>query len=358
MPSPGQHAVGAVERRPVADVNARDPGGVRRDPREHGRIVPDVIGVEQDPDLGRAALASTVSACASELTNPACSRCVACTGSKPTRTPREPAAAATLRSPSTRISVPSASGSAAERAREARDALGLVRREPRDRRAAAPRSRSAGSSGPSMPGIASGSTDGTSGTQTATRRPCSRSSAMFASSSGGQLELPEPDRVEPGGRICFDVLRERCVDGRDLGERENHERPGSFARSRCGDRRPRQLLRDEIAGAGAEAGPGVGARADVPEPRHGRLVAGRLRQRAPEQVLVERARAPVDVAADEVDVQRLEVGGGEDDALQGRLAEVLDRARRAARRSGRRTPRAAPPSTCRRRCRARRRRRP
>ena len=42
------------------------------------------------------------------------------------------------------------------------------------------------------------------------------------------------------------------------------------------------------------------ARADVPEPGHGRLVARGLGERAPEQVLVERARAAVDVAADEI----------------------------------------------------------
>ena len=85
---------------------------------------------------------------------------------------------------------------------------------------------------------------------------------------------------------------------------------------------------------------------------------GACAQRAPEEVLVERARAAVDVAADEVDVRRLDVGGGEDDAPIVAALEVLRCDGRAARRSGRRTPRAAPPSTCRRRRRARPLRRP
>ena len=67
------------------------------------------------------------------------------------------------------------------------------------------------------------------------------------------------------------------------------------------------------------------AGADVPEPVDRRGVTGRRGQRAPEQVLVERARARVDVAADEVAVERFDVGGREDDALQGGRLEVLDR---------------------------------
>ena len=67
------------------------------------------------------------------------------------------------------------------------------------------------------------------------------------------------------------------------------------------------------------------ARADVPEALDRRPVAGRRGERPPEQVLVERAAARVDVAGDEVRVERLEVGGREGDALQRRRAEVLDR---------------------------------
>ena len=51
---------------------------------------------------------------------------------------------------------------------------------------------------------------------------------------GRQLELPDPDLVEPGGGIGLHVLGERRPDRRDLRQREAHERrPGSFARSRC-----------------------------------------------------------------------------------------------------------------------------
>ena len=48
-----------------------------------------------------------------------------------------------------------------------------------------------------MPAIASGSTDGTSGTQTETPRPCSASSARFASSSGGSLNSQIPIASKP-----------------------------------------------------------------------------------------------------------------------------------------------------------------
>ena len=48
-----------------------------------------------------------------------------------------------------------------------------------------------------MPAIASGSTDGTSGTHTETPRPCSASSARFASSSGGSLNSQIPIASNP-----------------------------------------------------------------------------------------------------------------------------------------------------------------
>ena len=50
---------------------------------------------------------------------------------------------------------------------------------------------------------------------------------------GRQLELPEPDRVEPGRGARRDILREGGPDGRDLGQGADHERPGIRARSRC-----------------------------------------------------------------------------------------------------------------------------
>ena len=64
--------------------------------------------------------------------------------------------------------------------------------------------------------------------------------------------------------------------------------------------------------------------ADLPEPLERRAVAGQLPGRAPQQVLVERARAGVDVSADEVAIEPLEVGGREHDALERGAAEVRD----------------------------------
>ena len=68
----------------------------------------------------------------------------------------------------------------------------------------------------------------------------------------------------------------------------------------------------------------MGRGADVPQAVHGCAMPWRLREGAEEEVLVERARAAVDVAADQVDVQPGDVGRREDDALQCRALEVLD----------------------------------
>jgi len=51
---------------------------------------------------------------------------------------------------------------------------------------------------------------------------------------GGQLHLPEADRVEAGGGVGGDVLREGRVQGRDRRERQPHERRGSRPRRRRG----------------------------------------------------------------------------------------------------------------------------
>jgi hypothetical protein len=64
--------------------------------------------------------------------------------------------------------------------------------------------------------------------------------------------------------------------------------------------------------------------ADLPELAERRRVAGQPAGRPPEQILVERTGAGVDVASDEVAVERLEVAGRERDALQRRPLEVCD----------------------------------
>jgi hypothetical protein len=118
--------------------------------------------------------------------------------------------------------------------------------------------------------------------QLATARPASRRRARFASSSDDRHFRQEPPR--------------QC--------------------------RLRQLLVDEVAGARAETGAGVCRRADVPEAVDRRLVAGRLREWPEEEVLVEPARAAVDVAADEVDVERLDVRRRHCDTSDRRALEV------------------------------------
>src|SRR5437762_203521 len=93
--------------------------------------------------------------------------------------------------------------------------------------------------------------------------------------------------------------------------------------------RPQQLLRDERARAGAEAGPGMGARTDLIEAAERCRVAGEAPARPPDEVLVERARARVDVAARHVQVRTLDVGRREHDAPQDRRLEVRDLTREA-----------------------------
>ena len=137
--------------------------------------------------------------------------------------------------------------------------------------------RSAGSSGPSISG--SGRIDGTAGTAGG-RAEAARAKALER--VVGELHLPDPDPVRAGRAIGVEVVGERLRHRRDLRDREPH-RPQPPPQQPLGDHRPR---------ARAEAGPGMRARADVPEPLDRRRVPGAGRQRAPEQVLVERRAAP------------------------------------------------------------------
>ena len=92
---------------------------------------------------------------------------------------------------------------------------------------------------------------------------------MFASSSSGSLNSQIPIASKPAAAYAATSSAKDASDGRDLREREPHERPGSFASRRCGQSGLRQRLGDEVAGAGAETGARVRARADVPEPVDG-----------------------------------------------------------------------------------------
>ena len=117
----------------------------------------------------------------------------------------------------------------------------------------------------------------------------------------GQLELPQADRVEPGSRICLDVLVERW------------RRPSRSRRAR-GSRASGKLSRAAAGRSAASSAPSRrGSRSRPRAPGPGWVLApmcqrpatavswpGAPGKRAPEEVLVERARAAVDVAADEV----------------------------------------------------------
>src|SRR5262245_10913670 len=67
-------------------------------------------------------------------------------------------------------------------------------------------------------------------------------------------------------------------------------------------RHPGELLRNEVAGAAAEARAWVGGGADVPEAWDLSRVPGSRRQRAPKEVLVELCRAAVRVAGHRIGV--------------------------------------------------------
>src|SRR4051812_41834235 len=64
------------------------------------------------------------------------------------------------------------------------------------------------------------------------------------------------------------------------------------------------------------------ARADVPEPFDRRAMPGKTGARPPEEILVERAGAGVDVAAGHVRVESLDVRRRERDSVEDRRLEV------------------------------------
>ena len=307
------------------------------------------------PTSGRPASSSRSSVSGIVVISVSWSRWEAWIGSSPSRTPASSAAAASRRRPSTTRLRAACLVAAAGRAGEAEHAVGLVEGEPVQRRSHR--------RDPLLDVVRA--VDHRVGQDRRHLRDAVRDAEAGRAQrlEGGfvvaELHLPDPDPVEARCFVRADVLLERRSDGRDLAEGERHGSPGTFASTRRTSGGLRQLLRDQVAGAGAEAGAGVGARADVPELLDRRLVARRRGRRAEEQVLVERARPRVDVAADPGSDSRASMSAGRhDDPCDGGAAQVRDVTRRSARRSGRRTPRGAPPSRCRRRRRARRRRRP
>ncbi len=212
-------------------MNPGHAAGVRGDPGEHIRVVPEVVSVEQDPDLGRADLREHGVGMGEGVDE---SRLLALRHMHRLEPDTD------MRRPGSLRDAPQALDenlgavglrAVAQRPREARDALGLVRGKSPDRRA-----QRFDALGRVVRPFHS--------------RDCERQDRRHLGDAHGdakpvlmeqsgvgvvvvwQLELPEPDRIEPGRCVGLDVLGERGVDRRDLGERENHERPGSFARRR------------------------------------------------------------------------------------------------------------------------------
>ena len=232
MPSVGSTRSVRSSGRPVADVDADDAADVGLDPGQHLGVVPDVVGVEQDPDLRRTGdrqhpvgLGEAVDE-ARHLPLAPVHRLEADPGSGLAGDGAEALERADEQIRSLR------ERAVAERAGEAGDALGVVGGEPphrclerRDALGDVGRAFHAGDRERQHRrdlGHAHRDAEAVLGEQRQVRLVVGR-----------QLELPDPDRVEPGGGVGLDVLGERGADRRDLREREAHERPGSFARSRC-----------------------------------------------------------------------------------------------------------------------------
>ena len=232
-------AVAAVERRPVADVDADD-AGARSSAihAQHVRVVPEVVGVEEDADLlGRADTREHGVGVGERVDEPglvALRRVHRLEADADARLVGRGCDA--RRAPPTTRSVPSASVRPPSGPGEARDALGLVRGEPPHRGLERPdallevvRALHSGDRERQDRGDcrhADGDAEAVLAQQGdgSPRRPA------------GSLNSHSPIASKPAAAYAVDVLRERRVDGRDLREREDHERPGSGSRasSRCG----------------------------------------------------------------------------------------------------------------------------
>src|SRR3954453_21502401 len=132
------------------------------------------------------------------------------------------------------------------------------------------------------------------------------------------LERPEK-KPTPSSR--FASIGRSCQAPR---RRTNADSPAQARGDPLRQRLLEQQRGHERSGAAAEAWPGMRRRAHVPHARDRRPV-----RRAPEEVLVERERAAVRIALDEVHVRRPEVGGRQHSAREDRRLEIRDLLREA-----------------------------
>src|SRR5690349_2764240 len=86
----------------------------------------------------------------------------------------------------------------------------------------------------------------------------------------------------------------------------------------------RQRLRHQKSRAAAEPWARMGRGADMVQARYRRAVVDGIAERAPEEELVDAAEAAVGIAADEIDVQRFEVGRRIHFAGDDAVVEILD----------------------------------
>src|SRR5437867_2730333 len=117
-----------------------------------------------------------------------------------------------------------------------------------------------------MPGIASWVIAGTAGTQLATASPCSRRSSRLASSSAGSLNSQRPIASKPAAAYADTSSANVAliVEISESASRIQYLACWKPCKNAASERGLRQRLVDEVAGARAETGAGVRARADVP----------------------------------------------------------------------------------------------
>lgn len=168
----------------------------------------------------------------SEFTNPADSRWLGWIGSNPTRTPAVRAASATRARPSVTISKPCPTERPPSCPARHATHLGVVGREARhggaERRDPVARIRRPLHAGNQELQDRRHRRDADRNAESVLEEQLDVRRVVLR-----KLEFPETDRVEASGCVGLHILLERGTDRGDLGEGENHERPGILERRRC-----------------------------------------------------------------------------------------------------------------------------